>query len=158
MPDHQPSEAAGKASSVCVCGHPRSDHSGRDNIGRPAACVHVDNRPPLVPADCYCDGFHQSPAESVPAFYRRRPDGVEAMQWDPSDAAAMQYALTWLRQAGEVFKTVGQQVWIEYGERGEQFVVHPSDYLIRKTEGERAGSFYCESAERFERERELVGR
>ena len=88
------------------------------------------------------------------SLYRRKPDTVEAMQWNPSDADAMQAALTWLREAGEVFKTVGRQVWVEYGERGEQFVVHPGDYLIRKTEGRRF--FYVESESKFKESREPV--
>ena len=90
-------------------------------------------------------------AATRPALYRRKPDVVEAMQWNPSDPS-MQEVLTWLRESGEIFKTVGRQVRVEYGERGEQFVLHPGDFLIRKTEGRRF--FYVESEDKFKEARE----
>lgn len=98
-------------------------------------------------------GVDSSPS-AAPMRYRRRPDVVEAMKYDPSDPVSFQGVLSWLRDEGQKFKTVGRQVWVEWGDRGEQFVLHPGDYLIRKTEGRRF--FYIESPERFEEARERV--
>lgn len=92
----------------------------------------------------------QSPAPR--ARYRRIPDIVEAMQWNPADAS-MQDVLTWVREEGQVFKTVGRQLWIEFGdERKSWMIVHPGEYVVRKTGDKRF--FYAEPAERFERTRE----
>lgn len=87
----------------------------------------------------------------LPALYRRRPDVVEAMQWVPSEPS-MQDVLSWLRDEGQVFKTVGRQLWITF-EKGESWmIVNPGDYVVRKTDGRRY--FYAEPAHVFEKERE----
>lgn len=91
---------------------------------------------------------------AAPIRYRRRPDPVEAMKWDPS-TPSMQAVLSWLRDAGEVFETVGRQLWVEFGEDPNKswMVVHPDDYVIRKTEGRRY--FYAEPGAKFETDREV---
>lgn len=92
------------------------------------------------------------PDSVLPLRYRRRPDVVEAMQWNPAEAS-MQDVLTWLRDEGQVFKTVGRQLWIEFGDsRKSWMVVHPGDYVARKTEGR--PYFYAEAEKNFVAARE----
>jgi hypothetical protein len=92
-------------------------------------------------------------AHHYPALYRNRPDRVEAMQWNSADTS-MQDVLAWLREEGQVFKTVGRQLWIKWDSGGREswMVVHPGDYVVRKTEGRRY--FYAEAAKNFEEARE----
>lgn len=96
----------------------------------------------------------KSPLTELPR-YRRRPDVVEAMRWNPAEPS-MQDVLTWLRDEGQVFKTVGRQVWVEWGDAPHKswMIVHPGDYVVRKTEGRRY--FYVESEKNFDEARELV--
>lgn len=89
-----------------------------------------------------------------PDHFRRKPDVVEAMQWLPSEAS-MQDVLSWVRDEGQVFKTVGRQLWIQWiqGDGTSRWMIaHPTDYVVRKTQGERY--FYVESETKFQNERE----